>query len=221
MGNLPCMSILPAFSSNYLVFLWHLCQINIIPPNLTYLWIILYHYLLEKSSTLLKLFLLNSESSRMTSCSLCYYHGSIIITLLFSWFPSTKVPTASYLLSSWRIFLAQIYANSFIIIYTATVCKQCPKTHCHSFRYFTEVRKVCIRCQSCWVITRPFTSGFTGPFTRPFTKSTVGSLVFSFFPISGSMMFKSKQEHFREMKFCFSNCSSKALEMSLGHYHRM
>lgn len=44
---------------------------DIIPWNLVYLWIILYHFLLEKSSILLKLLLLNSELSRMPPCSLC------------------------------------------------------------------------------------------------------------------------------------------------------
>lgn len=96
------MSILPALSSNYLVSLWCLCQTNIIPLNLIYLWMIITICLknYNKNNFFLPFVLLSFNRK----CE-------------FSWPPSTKVATANYLQSAHSVLLAQVYTDPWVTIY--------------------------------------------------------------------------------------------------------
>lgn len=96
--------------------------------------------------------LLNSESSRIPSCTLCHYHAAITCYPHPHDSQALKYPQEIILRVYIVYFLVHIYRNPLVTIFTATVYKQCVKTESVASRYYTEEK--IIRCQTCWVCTR-------------------------------------------------------------------
>lgn len=134
--------------------LWCLWQMSFLQISFTYEWpfiTICLESFLHIEAAPVKL-----RSWRIPSCALCWSRAIWHAVLRDSQAPESL----QHVIYRARIvYFQHVSINLLKISCTAPVYKRCPITNSCGFRYFTEVRKFIIRCQPCWVCTRPLSLG--------------------------------------------------------------